>query len=73
MTDNEFVLAHLQKWGSITPKEAYARYGIMRLGARIWDLRHKYGYDIESKPVGFRKNGHHGYYTKYIWRGERVG
>lgn len=73
MTDNDFVLAHLQKWGSITPQEALSRYGIMRLGARIWDLRHKHGYDIQSVPVGFTKNGRHGHYTKYVWRGDSVG
>lgn len=39
------VLNHLEKYGSITPKQAEERYGIMRLGARIFELR-KLGYQI---------------------------
>lgn len=35
MTQTEQVLRHLQDYGSITPVEAMAEYGIMRLGARI--------------------------------------
>lgn len=33
------VFRHLREEGSITPLEALERYGIMRLGARIHDLR----------------------------------
>ena len=39
MTQTDRVLRHLQDYGSITPHEALAEYGIMRLGARIWDLK----------------------------------
>lgn len=39
MTQNEMILNHLRDHGSITPQEAMARYGCMRLGARIWDLK----------------------------------
>ena len=35
------VLQHLQAYGSITPLEAMQEYGIMRLGARIYDLKKK--------------------------------
>ena len=45
MTQCKLILAHLMSAGSITPKEAMERYGIMRLGARIWDLKHA-GHDI---------------------------
>lgn len=34
------VLEYLQRFGSITPLEALNAYGIMRLSARIWRLRH---------------------------------
>lgn len=34
------ILEHLEKHGSITPLEAQTLYGCMRLGARIWDLKH---------------------------------
>lgn len=40
MTQCEMIAEHLQEHGSITPKEALDLYGIMRLGARIWDLKH---------------------------------
>ena len=40
------VLQHLQAYGSITPLEAMQEYGIMRLGARIYDLK-KMGYSID--------------------------
>lgn len=39
MTQNEVVLVHLRYVGELSPVEAMERYGIMRLGARIWDLR----------------------------------
>lgn len=46
----EQILLHLKSGKSITPIEALNQYGIMRLGARIYDLRNQ-GYDIESEPV----------------------
>lgn len=39
MSQNELVLKHLQRYGSITPLQAFDLYGIMRLGARIYDLK----------------------------------
>ena len=45
VTQCKLLLAHLMSAGSITPREAYNEYGIMRLGARIWDLKHA-GYNI---------------------------
>ncbi len=41
MTQNEKILRHLEDYGSITPMEAMEQYGIMRLGARIWELKRK--------------------------------
>lgn len=40
MSQNQTVLNHLQQYGSITPRDAYELYGIMRLGARIDNLKH---------------------------------
>jgi len=45
MTQCEQVLDYIKRFGSITPIEALADLGIMRLGARCWDLR-KEGHDI---------------------------
>ena len=47
MTQNDKILNHLKEYGSITPRSAYDRYGIMRLGARIYDLRQE-GFQIEK-------------------------
>ena len=49
-TQIDMVLEHMQKHGSINPKEAERLYGIMRLASRITDLRHL-GYAIKSKTV----------------------
>ena len=41
------ILMWLKEHGSITPMDALIEFGCMRLGARIWDLRHE-GYPIEK-------------------------
>lgn len=49
-TQKDMILEHLEKNGSITPLEAQKLYGCMRLGARIWDLRHE-GHEIIREIV----------------------
>ena len=39
MTQNEQVLKHLMVYGKITSLEAIEKYGILRRGARVWDLK----------------------------------
>ena len=39
MKQTERVLDYIKRFGSITQLEALADLGIMRLGARVWDLR----------------------------------
>lgn len=56
------VLGYIQKHGSISSYEAYARLGITQLGARIDDLK-KDGYLFEKKWV-HRKNRKG--YVKYM-------
>ena len=41
MTQNEEILRHLLTYGKITSLEAMNKYRIMRLGARIYDLKSK--------------------------------
>ncbi|WP_116963066.1 helix-turn-helix domain-containing protein [Fastidiosibacter lacustris] len=48
------ILNHLKDNGSITPLEALNRYGCMRLGARIFDLRSK-GYPIKTEILKSNK------------------
>ena len=38
MTQKERIRKYLDDFGSITPLEAMADLGIMRLGARIWEM-----------------------------------
>ena len=66
MTQTEKVLRHLEEFGSITPLEALDQYGIMRLGTRIWDLRHM-GRAIRSEDVrGQNRFGEPTRYARYI-------
>lgn len=50
MSQNDMILDYMLKNGSITTWDA-TRLGVTRLSARIWDLRHKRGYMIDSKQV----------------------
>lgn len=47
MTQQQKIIEHLEKYGSITPWEAMTEYGIMRLASRVLELK-KQGYDIET-------------------------
>ena len=49
-TQKELILEYMELNGSITPLEAEKYIGCMRLGARIWDLKHD-GYNIVSEIV----------------------
>lgn len=44
-TQTNQVLRHLRTLGALTQREAMNLYGIMRLGARVYDLRGR-GYNI---------------------------
>ena len=48
MTQSERILRHLRDVGEIDPMTAIRDYGIMRLGARIWDLKRD-GHPIETR------------------------
>lgn len=63
------VIEYIQKHGSISSYEAYARLGITQLGARIDDLQ-KDGYVFEKEWIRKRKNGKVKDYIKYKLAGE---
>lgn len=69
MSQNQRVLQHMMKWGSITQREAYECYGVMRLGARIDDLRHM-GHRIVSRmEKGENRYGETVRYARYRLEG----
>ena len=45
MTQNEMILSHLLEGKTITPAQAYADFGCLRLAGRIFELR-KEGHNI---------------------------
>ena len=47
-TQRELVLNHLQQHGSITSMEAFQLFGVTRLSAIIYELRHKEDYKVLS-------------------------
>lgn len=49
-TQCERVLKYMHDFGSINPVQAMSDLGVMRLGARIWDLK-KAGHPITRKMV----------------------
>lgn len=50
MNQRERVLQYMQDFGTITPLDALSDLGVMRLGARIWDLRNA-GHQISRRMV----------------------
>lgn len=53
-SQNEMVLSHLKSGKKLSPLEALERYGIFRLGGRVYDLK-KQGHEIVTEMV--TKNG----------------
>ena len=47
MTQNQLVLGYIEEYGSIDPFRVFHDLGILRLGARIWELREA-GVNIET-------------------------
>lgn len=66
MTQREMVLKYIKEEGSITQWEAMKELGIMRLGARIWDLRNRDGISIKRELVKAKNRyGKKTCYAKY--------
>ena len=69
MTQNERVMRHLIDYGSITSLEAVNEYGILRLAARISDLK-GLGADIGDKfESGKNRYGETVSYKRYYLMG----
>ena len=71
MTNQNAILMHLEEKGNITSWEAIKEYGATRLSAIIFNLRHKYGMNIENEWVEFTDRfGSKSRYVKYIYKKE---
>ena len=70
-TQKDAILTHLKRYGRISSMTAINRYGVTRLSAVIWTLRHKDGYDILATSET-RKNrfGNTTTYSVYQLRGD---
>ena len=62
---NERVLEYLKVHGSITPLEALNELGVMRLGARIWELRNEGHAITRVLETGMNRNGETVRYARY--------
>lgn len=70
MKQTEMVLKWLKEVGPITPLDALREFGLMRLGARIFDLRRQ-GYNIETKTeTRVNRFGRKVSYARYELKGE---
>lgn len=65
MTQNERILNHLQKHGSISSKEAADEYGVMRLGARIYDLKKEGHSIVKTSEKAVNRFGEKVHYARY--------
>lgn len=65
ITQVDRVLAYMRDFGSITQLEAFKDLGVMRLGARIYDLRRR-GHTILSRQVSSKNRyGQTVFYSQY--------
>ena len=65
MTQQEKIKRHLEIFGSITPMDAMMDYGIMRLGARIFELKES-GVDIKTRIIkGKNRFGETTHFAEY--------
>lgn len=65
LSQKEMVLEHLKQGKEITPLEALKKYGSLRLGAIIFNLRRE-GYNISTRIVYYKnENGYTSNYAVY--------
>lgn len=57
LTQEEKVLRHIQKYGSISTYDAFKCYNITRLSAKIYNLIHEKGINIKSEYRTNKKTG----------------
>ena len=72
MNKTRKVMLHLVEKGSITSWEAIMEYGATRLSAIIYNLRYRYGMNIDTVMVEFTDRfGDKAHYGKYVLKEEK--
>jgi len=61
MNQSDAILKYLQAGHSLSPLEALHKFGCLRLGARIWDLKRQ-GHAIETQ-TGYDNGKHFAVYS----------
>jgi len=69
-SQNKEIRKHLESGNSLTPLDALSLFGCFRLGARIHDLKHKFGLNIKTEIVVIYKKQN--FIDKYIKRKPKV-
>ena len=68
MSQNQRVAQYIRDFGSISPIEAMADLGVLRLSARIYDLRHKLNMSIKTTiETGRNRYGEPVRYARYSY------
>jgi hypothetical protein len=65
MTQHQLILAHIDTYGSITPFEAFAEYGITKLATRISELRRQGHQIVKVFEEGRNRFGQKFHYVRY--------
>lgn len=71
-TQNASILDHLREHGSINSAEAFKLYGVIRMGARILELKQA-GYRITSSNTSVFENGKTRRFKNYALVAQPVG
>lgn len=67
LTQRDRILRHLKDFGSITSWQSFTEYGITRLSAIIYNLKHIDGYDfVEEWQTRTNRYGEKTSFKKYI-------
>ena len=65
VTQGMKILKYMQDYGSITPVEAFRDLGVMRLGARIYDLEQEGVRIIHERETSKNRMGEKTTYSRY--------
>ena len=65
VTQGAKILKYMQEYGSITPVEAFRDLGVMRLGARIYDLEQQGVKIIHERETSKNRMGEKVSYSRY--------